>query len=88
VVDLGTTALLGALLATDGYGNAQVARAWEAVVSADLAGLIATRPLPWLAGQLPAWAGRCASVDGSADDTTLALLLGPAAAAEPGDGGP
>jgi hypothetical protein len=32
------------------------------------------------------WAGRYASLDGSADDTTLALLLAPpgAAAPEPG----
>ena len=41
-VDTSRTALLGVLLATDGYGNAQVARDWEAAVSADLAGLIAT----------------------------------------------
>jgi len=85
-VDLTGTPLLGALLATDGYGNAQVAQAWEAGVSADLAGLITTHPPSWLAGQLPEWAGQCASLDGSADDTTLALLLAPAAAAVPGPG--
>jgi len=75
-VDTSRTALLGILLATDGYGNAQ-ARDWEAAVSADLAGLIATRPVQWLASQLPVWAARCASLDGSADDTTLALILAP-----------
>ncbi|HEV3069451.1 MAG TPA: protein phosphatase 2C domain-containing protein [Streptosporangiaceae bacterium] len=80
-VDLASTAVLGALLATDGYSNAQVAQLWETVVSADLAGLIPARPPSWLAGQLPAWAAQCASVDGSADDTTLALLLAPADAA-------
>ena len=80
------TPLLGILLATDGYGNAQVARAWEAVVSADLSGLIAARPASSLASQLPVWARRCASLDGSADDTTLALLLAPAAAAAPEPG--
>jgi serine/threonine protein phosphatase PrpC len=79
-VDLAGTAVLGALLATDGYGNAQVAQVWESVVSAELAGPIATRPLSWMASQLQAQAGQCASVDGSADDTTLALLLAPAAA--------
>jgi hypothetical protein len=79
-VDLGGTAVLAALLATDGYGNAQVAQVWESVVSAELAGPIATRPLSWMASQLQAQAGQCASVDGSADDTTLALLLAPAAA--------
>jgi hypothetical protein len=79
VVDISGTPLIAVLLATDGYGNAQVARDWEAAVSADLAGLIATRPSAWLASQLPVWAGRCASLDGSADDTTLALVLAPAA---------
>jgi hypothetical protein len=79
-VDTSRTALLGVMLATDGYGNAQVARDWETAVSADLADLIATRPPQWLASQLPVWAGRCASLDGSADDTTIALLLAPAAA--------
>ena len=86
---LAGTPLLGTLLATDGYGNAQVAQAWEAVVSAELAGLIPTRPASWLASQLPVWARRCASLDGCGDDTTLALLLAPAAAApEPGAGVP
>jgi serine/threonine protein phosphatase PrpC len=80
VVDLTRTAVLGALLATDGYGNAQVAQVWESVVSAEFAGPIATRPLSWMASQLQAQAGQCASVDGSADDTTLALLVAPAAA--------
>jgi hypothetical protein len=79
-VDTGGGALLGVLLATDGYGNAQVARDWEAVVSADLAPLITTRPVSWLASQLPVWAERCASLDGSADDTTIALVLAPGAA--------
>jgi hypothetical protein len=79
-VDLTATAVLAALLATDGYGNAQVAQVWESVVSAELAGLITTRPMSWMASQLQAQAGQCASVDGSADDTTLALLLAPAAA--------
>jgi hypothetical protein len=81
-VDTSDTPLLGVLLATDGYGNAQVARDWEAAVTADLAGLIASHPAGWLAGQLPVWAARCASLDGSADDTTLALVL--AGAARPG----
>jgi hypothetical protein len=79
-VELTGTAVLGALLATDGYGNAQVAQTWEGVVSAELAGPIMTRPLTWMASQLQAQAGQCASVDGSADDTTLALLVAPAAA--------
>jgi hypothetical protein len=78
-VDLASAPLLAALLATDGYGNAQVAQVWESVVSADLATLLTSRPPGSLAGQLPLWAAQCASVDGSADDTTLAVLLAPAA---------
>ena len=79
VVDASTTPLIGVLLATDGYGNAQVADPWADAVSADLAELINDRPPEWLAGQLPLWAGRCASADGSADDTTIALLIAPSA---------
>jgi Protein phosphatase 2C len=79
VVDTSATALVGVLLATDGYGNAQAADPWAEVVCADLAELIADRPPEWLVGQLPLWAGRCASADGSADDTTIALLIAPSA---------
>jgi hypothetical protein len=79
VVDTSATALLGVMLATDGYGNAQMADPWTDAVSADLAGLINDRPPEWLAGQLPLWASRCASADGSADDTTIALLIAPSA---------
>jgi hypothetical protein len=79
VVDASRTPLLGVMLATDGYGNAQVADPWTDVVSADLAELISDRPPEWLAGQLPLWASRCASADGSADDTTIALLIAPSA---------
>jgi len=83
VVDLSCTALLGVLLATDGYGNAQAADPWADAVSADLAGLLGGQPPELLAAQLPAWASRCASADGSADDTTIALLVAPSA---PGQG--
>jgi hypothetical protein len=79
VVDTSATPLLGVILATDGYGNAQVADPWADAVSADLAELINDRPPEWLAGQLPLWASRCASADGSADDTTIALLIAPSA---------
>ena len=79
VVDTSTTPLLGVMLATDGYSNAQLADPWTDAVSADLAELINDRPPEWLAGQLPLWASRCASADGSADDTTIALLIAPSA---------
>lgn len=73
--------LAALLLATDGYGNAQVAERWPSAFTGDLARMLMDRDLNWLASQLPSWAARCASSDGSADDTTLALLLSPATAA-------
>ena len=81
VVNIAITPLLGVLLATDGYGNAQMADPWPDAVSSDLAELIGDNQPEWLAGQLPLWASRCASSDGSADDTTIALLIAPSAAA-------
>lgn len=80
-VDLGQTPLLALLIATDGYGNAQAADPWPEAVSADLAELIGERDPEWFGEQLPVWAGRCASADGSGDDTTIALLIAPGAAA-------
>jgi hypothetical protein len=75
--DLRTTPLLALLLSTDGYGNAQAEEPWQPVVARDFAELAARHDHGWFAGQLPAWAERCASVAGSADDTTIALLLAP-----------
>ena len=72
--------LLAVLLATDGYGNAQVVEDWPAAFSADLAWMLRDRDVNWLAAQLPSWAARCASPDGSADDTTVALMVSPTAA--------
>jgi len=72
--------LLAILLATDGYGNAQIVEDWPAAFSADLAWMLRDRDVNWLASQLPSWAARCASADGSADDTTVALMVSAAAA--------
>jgi hypothetical protein len=77
VVAVDSGPLLAVLLATDGYGNAQIVEDWPAVFSEDLASLLRGHDTGWLAGQLPAWAARCASADGSADDTTVALLVRP-----------
>jgi hypothetical protein len=78
VVDTETVPLLAVLLATDGYGNAQIVDDWPNSFGKDLTWLLGQRDTQWLAGQLPSWAARCASADGSADDTTVALLLSPA----------
>jgi hypothetical protein len=81
VVNTAITPLLGVLLASDGYGNAQAAESWPDAVGSDLAEQIGDREPEWLAEQLPLWASHCASTDGSADDTTIALLIAPSAAA-------
>ncbi len=78
VVDTSTVPLLAILLATDGYGNAQIVEDWPNSFSKDLTWLLGQRDAQWLADQLPSWAARCASADGSGDDTTMALLLSPA----------
>jgi hypothetical protein len=90
VVDTAEAPLLAVLLATDGYGNAQVMEEWPEAFSKDLAWLLRGHDERWLADQLPAWVARCASADGSADDTTVALLICPArvsalAGPRPGD---
>lgn len=77
VVDVRKNPLAAVMLATDGYGNAQIADQWTDAFSKDLADMIRSRDEQWLASQLPMWAAKCASSDGSADDTTVALLLGP-----------
>ena len=81
VTDTVRNPLLAVLLATDGYGNAQVVEAWPAAFSEDLAWMLRDRDMHWLASQLPSWAARCASSDGSADDTTIALMISPVKAA-------
>jgi Protein phosphatase 2C len=77
VVDMSRTELAGVMLATDGYGNAQLADPWTTAFSSDLVKLLREHDAEWLASQVPSWAARCASADGSADDTTIALLLAP-----------
>ena len=65
------------LLATDGYGNAQAAEPWQPGVGRDLAELAAGRDNGWFDSRCPAGRERCASSEGSGDDTTIALLSGP-----------
>ena len=75
VLDVRVTPVVAVLLATDGYGNAQVDDPWEPGVAADLARLLQERGGAWVATQLPSWAARCASSEGSGDDVTLALAF-------------
>jgi hypothetical protein len=76
--DLRATPLAALLAATDGYGNAQAEEPWQPGVGRDLAEWAAGRDLGWFERQVPDWARRCASSEGSGDDTTIALLLAPA----------
>ena len=75
VLNLADSPVAALLLATDGFGNAQTADPWYQLVGGDLARLAAERGAAWVGAQLPAWAARCASAEGSGDDTALALLL-------------
>lgn len=75
--DLRSQPLLALLLGTDGYGNAQARDPWQPQVAGDIAELAIGHDDGWFAQQLPSWAQRCASADGSGDDTTVALLLAP-----------
>jgi len=73
--DLRQAPLAALLLATDGYGNAQADEPWQPGVGRDLAELAARHDRHWFGQEVPGWAERCASADGSGDDTTIALLL-------------
>jgi hypothetical protein len=73
--DLRQVPLVALLLATDGYGNAQADEPWQPGVGRDLAELAACRDRHWFGQEVPGWAQRCASADGSGDDATIALLL-------------
>ena len=74
-VDLEAAAAEVLLLATDGFGNAQSSEPWQPGVGSDLLAFAREHGVEWLGLQLPAWAERCASAEGSGDDTTLALLV-------------
>jgi Protein phosphatase 2C len=73
--DLGQAPLAALLLATDGYGNAQADEPWQPGVGRDLAGFAACNDRDWFGQEVPGWAERCASAEGSGDDATIALLL-------------
>jgi hypothetical protein len=73
--------LLALLIATDGFGNAQVDDPWQPGMGRDLARLTAEHDHRWFDDQVPKWAERCASAEGSGDDTTVVLLVSPGARA-------
>lgn len=75
VVPVSDKSIGAVMLATDGYGNAQVRNDWEIAFGSDLAALLAQHGSAWIAEQLPKWVAKCASSEGSGDDVTVALLF-------------
>jgi Protein phosphatase 2C len=84
VIQLAARPLFAALLATDGFGNAQVQDRWQAGVAADLASFGLDHGQDWFAAQVPGWAAQCASSAGSGDDSTIALVINSAVRPRPG----
>jgi hypothetical protein len=76
-IDQESTPVSLVMLATDGYGNSQVADPWQPAVGGDLYDLVAERGWGWVGEALPTWVSRCASYEGSGDDTTVVLAIGP-----------
>jgi hypothetical protein len=76
-IDQESTPVSLVMLATDGYGNSQVADPWQPAVGEDLYDLVAERGWDWVCDALPTWVSRCASYEGSGDDTTVVLAQGP-----------
>ena len=75
VIDQSATPLLALLVATDGFGNAQASDPWPPAVGADIVSMLRSHGSAWVAEQLPAWTERCASKEGSGDDTTVVLAV-------------
>jgi Protein phosphatase 2C len=84
--DLRQVPLAALLLATDGYGNAQADEPWQPSVGRDLAELALCHDRHWFEQEVPGWARRCASAEGSGDDATIALML-PGEARDAEEGG-
>jgi hypothetical protein len=75
ILDSTPEAPLALLLATDGFGNSQVAESWQAEVGADIARLLRTNGAAGIGTELKSWVERCASENGSGDDTTVSLVI-------------
>jgi hypothetical protein len=75
VIDQSDTPLLALMVATDGFGNAQASDPWPPAVGADIVSMLRSHGGAWVGEQLPAWTERCASKEGSGDDTTVVLAV-------------
>lgn len=74
-IDVAADPLSAVLMATDGYGNAQIDEPWEPGVGRDLHRFLRELGTAWVASNLGDWVARCASSEGSGDDTTVALVV-------------
>jgi len=75
LIDRLRTPFLGLFLATDGYANAQASDPWQPAVGRDIVKWLRLHGTRWVAEQPPEWVSRCASSDGSGDDTTVVLAI-------------
>lgn len=75
VIDQVATPLIALMVATDGFANAQASDPWPPAVGADIASMLRSHGSAWVGDQLPTWVERCASKDGSGDDTTVVLAV-------------
>lgn len=80
VRDLTQEPVLAVFLVTDGYGNAQADDPWHPGLGTDLAELLWREGPEWVSERLPGWAALCASSEGSADDTTIGIMVSRSAA--------
>jgi hypothetical protein len=80
VRDLTKDPVLAVFLVTDGYSNAQADDPWHPGLGTDLAELLWREGPEWVSERLPGWAALCASSEGSADDTTIGLMVSRSAA--------
>lgn len=63
------------LVATDGFANAQSGEDWFVRVGTDIARMKREKGVQRLADELPRWVEKCASTEGSGDDTSVALIV-------------
>jgi hypothetical protein len=75
VIELHPVAPVAVMLSTDGFGNAQTEEQWHRSVGSDLVQLVRDNGIDWIRERLWGWTARCASTEGSGDDTSIVLVL-------------
>jgi hypothetical protein len=75
VIDLSLNPIDIIFIASDGFGNSQRIVDWHEHVLSDIDKFIVQFGLSWVKDHVPLWAAKCASLEGSADDTTIGLII-------------